>query len=295
MPFIPASTQILIFHNLISFATATTSIISDSCYPSPSSSINSETKKRRQPSPKSPYSTIISISSGFPEIRSSPSSVVLHPTEIRSSSSRRVIFSTDQLHFRSSSPLKSGHPFRQTDLRRPPATRVNLRCAVEGPLAASLSPPPLQSHPTTCCLHCNRLIGNDNIFSTALHLPPAKTSCSELGAAALAGSSPSRWSLPSRYPILFVDLLLALQCDDFGVFINDKLFILFITYGIRYGILWLLNQVHSKLATELAMDKEPWNLLWTNSYGNSYGVLPMECATEYIGYGINSVAALQRK
>ncbi|KAL4587853.1 hypothetical protein LXL04_000727 [Taraxacum kok-saghyz] len=31
------------------------------------------------------------------------------------------------------------------------------------------------------------------------------------------------------------------------------------------------------------------------SYGNSYGVLPMECATEYIGYGIKSVAALQRK
>ncbi|KAL4573561.1 hypothetical protein LXL04_020371 [Taraxacum kok-saghyz] len=63
-----------------------------------------------------------------------------------------------------------------------------------------------------------------------------------------------------------------------------------ITYGIRYGILWLWNQVHSKRATELATDKELWNLLWTNSYGNSYGVLPMECATEYIGYGIKSVA-----
>ncbi|KAL4567518.1 hypothetical protein LXL04_023103 [Taraxacum kok-saghyz] len=39
-------------------------------------------------------------------------------------------------------------------------------------------------------------------------------------------------------------------------------------------------------ATELATDKEPWNLLWTNSYGKSYGVLPIEYATEYIGYGI---------
>ncbi|KAL4586137.1 hypothetical protein LXL04_010769 [Taraxacum kok-saghyz] len=49
------------------------------------------------------------------------------------------------------------------------------------------------------------------------------------------------------------------------------------------------------ITTELATNKEPWNLLRTNSYRNIYGVLPMECATEYIVYGIKSVAALQRK
>ncbi|KAL4576665.1 hypothetical protein LXL04_012763 [Taraxacum kok-saghyz] len=49
-----------------------------------------------------------------------------------------------------------------------------------------------------------------------------------------------------------------------------------------------------EIATELATDKEPWNLLWTNSYGNRCGVLPMEFATEYIGYGIKSIANLLR-
>ncbi|KAL4566105.1 hypothetical protein LXL04_030215 [Taraxacum kok-saghyz] len=88
-------------------------------------------------------------------------------------------------------------------------------------------------------------------------------------------------------PSLYIDL------DFFTFHLRNSL--RSITYGICYGILWLWNQVHSKLATELATDKEPWNLLWTNGYGNSYRVLPMECVTEYIGYGIKSVAALQRK
>ncbi|KAL4572566.1 hypothetical protein LXL04_019346 [Taraxacum kok-saghyz] len=39
----------------------------------------------------------------------------------------------------------------------------------------------------------------------------------------------------------------------------------------------LIAQIH---ATELATDKEPWNLLWTNSYRNSYGNLTMEFAMD---------------